>query len=42
MRIHAIDILQPPGIDISPIPDIEPHHTIVTAQLTAKTSADTA
>jgi hypothetical protein len=41
IRIHAIDIDQPPGMGISPIADIEAHHWIVTAALTAKSSAET-
>jgi hypothetical protein len=41
IRIHAIDIVQPPGIGISPIADMEAHQTMVTAALTAKTSAET-
>ena len=42
IRIHAIDIVQPPGIGISPIADIDPHQTIVTAALATKSSAETA
>ncbi|HEX2462711.1 MAG TPA: hypothetical protein VHJ58_21405 [Vicinamibacterales bacterium] len=30
IRIHAIDIVQPPGIGISPIADMDAHQTIVT------------
>src|SRR5436189_6438617 len=41
IRIHAIDIVQPPGIDISPIADIDAHQAIVTAALAAKSSAET-
>src|SRR6202049_4552386 len=41
IRIHAIDIVQPPGIGISPIADIDAHQTIVTAALAAKSSAVT-
>src|SRR5215472_235692 len=41
IRIHAIDIIQPPGIGISPIADMDAHQTIVTAALTAKSSAET-
>jgi hypothetical protein len=37
--IHAIDIVQPPGIGISPIADA--HQTIVPAALAAKSSAET-
>src|SRR3989449_11238985 len=39
--IHAIDIVQPPGIAISPIADMDAHQTIVTAALAAKSSAET-
>jgi hypothetical protein len=41
IRIHAIDIVQPPGIDITPISDMDAHPTIVAAVLAAKSSADT-
>jgi hypothetical protein len=41
IRIHAIDIVQPPGIGISPIADMDLHQTIVTATLAAKISAVT-
>src|ERR1700681_2010263 len=41
IRIQAIDIVQPPGIGISPIADMEAHQTIVTAALAAKSSAET-
>ena len=41
IRIHAIDIVQPPGIGISPIADMEAHQTIVTGALAAKSSAET-
>src|SRR5713101_5361916 len=41
IRIHAIDIVQPPGIGISPIADMDTHHTIVIVALTAKSSAET-
>src|SRR5438552_8342121 len=41
IRIHAIDIVQPPGIVISPIADMDAHQTIVTAVLAAKSSAVT-
>src|SRR5215831_5722158 len=40
IRIHAIDIVQPPGIGIPPIADMEVHQTIVTAAFTAKISAE--
>src|SRR3984957_1339125 len=38
--IHAIDIVQPPGIGISPIADMDAHQTIVAAVLAAKSSAE--
>src|SRR6266516_3479850 len=41
IRTHAIDIVQPPGIGISPIADMDAHQTIVTAALAAKSSAET-
>ena len=41
IRIHIIDIVHPPGIDISPIADIDAHQTIVPAALAAKTNAET-
>ena len=41
IRIHVIDIVQPPGIGIPPIADIDAHQTIVTAALAAKSSAET-
>src|ERR1700688_2962642 len=41
IRIHAIDIVQPPSIGISPIADMDAHQTIVTAALAAKSSAET-
>jgi len=31
IRIHAIDIVQPPGIGISPIADMDVHQMIVSA-----------
>jgi hypothetical protein len=40
IRIHAIDIVQPPGIGISPA-DMDPDQTIVSAALAAKSSAET-
>jgi hypothetical protein len=33
MRIHAIDIVQPSGIGISPIADMDAHQRIVSAAL---------
>src|SRR5476651_1629443 len=41
IRIHAIDIVQPPGIGISPIADMDAHQTIVTVALAAKSTAET-
>ena len=41
IRIHAIDIVQPPGIGIPPIADMDAHQAIVTAALAAKSSAKT-
>jgi hypothetical protein len=41
IRIQAIDIVHPPGIGISPIADMDAHQTIVSATLTAKSSAET-
>src|SRR5450432_4122160 len=40
-RIHAIDVVQPPGIGIPPIADIDAHQTIVTAAPAAKIAAET-
>jgi hypothetical protein len=40
IRIHAIDIVQPPGMGIT-IADIDAHQTIVTAALAAKSSSET-
>jgi hypothetical protein len=39
--IHAIDIVQPPGMRISPIAVMEAHHATVRAVLAAKSSANT-
>src|SRR5919198_6089965 len=41
IRIHAIDIVQPPGIGISPIADMDTHQRVVSAALAAKSSAET-
>src|SRR4030095_9284330 len=41
IRIHAIDIVQPPGIGISCIADMDAHQAIVTAALAANSSAET-
>jgi hypothetical protein len=40
-RIHTIDIVQPPGIGVLPIADMDVHQTIVTAALAPKSSAET-
>jgi len=42
IRIHAIDIVQPPGITITPIADMGMHRTIVNVALTANSSKETA
>jgi hypothetical protein len=39
IRIHAIDIVQPPGIGIRPIADMEVQQRIVSVALAAKASA---
>jgi hypothetical protein len=41
MRIHAMDIVQPPGMGISPIADMDAHQRIVTVALAVKRSAET-
>jgi hypothetical protein len=41
INIHVIDIVQPPGIGIPPIADMDPHQAMVTAALTAKSSTET-
>src|SRR5258707_11522100 len=40
IRIHIIDIVQPPGIGIPPIADMDTHQTIVSAALMAKSDAE--
>jgi hypothetical protein len=40
-RIHAIDMVQSPGISIPPIADMDVHQTIVTAELATKSNAET-
>src|SRR6266404_5021651 len=40
IRIHAIDIVQPPGIGIPPIADMDADQTMVTAALAEKSSAE--
>jgi len=42
VRIHAIDIVQPPGIGIAPIADMDAHQAIVAAALAADSSAEAA
>jgi hypothetical protein len=42
ISIQAIDIVQPPGIGMSPIADMDPHQMIVIAALTKKSSAEIA
>ncbi|WP_266158242.1 hypothetical protein [Dyella silvatica] len=42
MGIHAIDRVQPPGIDISPMADMDAQPTMVIVTLLAKSSADAA
>ena len=39
IRIHAIDMVQPPGISMPGIADMDPHQTMVIAVLAANTSA---
>ena len=41
IRIHAIDIVQPPGIGISPMDDMDAHQEVVKLALTTKSSAET-
>jgi hypothetical protein len=41
IRIHAIDIVQPPGIGIPPIADMDAHQTIVAVALAVKSNAET-
>ena len=41
MRIHAIDIVHPPGIGIALIADMDEAQRIVTAALAAKSSPET-
>ena len=38
--IQVIDIVQPPGIGISCMDDMEPHQTVVTAALVRKSSPE--
>jgi len=39
IRTHPIDIVQPPGIGISPVADMELHQTVVTATQTTNSIA---
>lgn len=39
-RIQAIDIFQPPGIDIPPMADIDPHQAIVNATVVANNNVE--
>jgi hypothetical protein len=39
--IHTIDSVQPPGIGIPPIADMDAHQAIVAAALAAQSSAET-
>src|SRR6476469_5693675 len=41
IRIQAIDMVQPPGIGIPSIADMDAHQTIVIAVLAAKSNAET-
>src|SRR4030095_4651557 len=41
IRIHPIDIVQPPGMSIPPIADMEVHQKIVSVALAMKRSAET-
>jgi hypothetical protein len=41
IRIHAIEMVQPPGIGISLIVDMDAQQKVVSAALTAKSSAET-
>src|SRR5262245_50474638 len=40
IRNHAIDIVQPPGIVISPVADMDAHQPIVAAALAAKSNVE--
>src|SRR6267142_5832849 len=40
IRIYAIGIVQPPGIGISSIADMDPHQSVVSAALPTKSSAE--
>jgi hypothetical protein len=40
IRIHAIDIVQPSGIRLPPLADMDEHQTTVTAVLAAKSRVE--
>jgi hypothetical protein len=40
IRIHTIDMVQPPGIATPPTADMDAHQAIVTAALAAKSRAE--
>jgi hypothetical protein len=40
IRIQAIDMVQPPGMDIPPIADMDSHQTRVAVTLAANSSAE--
>ena len=40
IRIHAIDMVQPPGISMPGIADMDPHQKTVVLALAANTTAD--
>jgi hypothetical protein len=42
IRIHAIDIVQPPGIGMPSVDDMDAHHAIVNAALATNTAVRTA
>ena len=41
IRLYAIDIVQSPGIGISPVADMDAHQTAVSAALATKSNAET-
>jgi hypothetical protein len=41
IRIHVIDIVQPPGISMPPIADMDADHIVVNVALAAKSNAET-
>jgi len=40
IRIHAIDIVQPFGMGISPVVDMDAHQSVVSVALAVKSSAE--